>query len=197
MPSLRVSIDGTLVASVCTDGLDQLGAHVSGTRVEEELATLYVAGGSYPDGASSTYLIWVDSVQIKAGQEVAISLVPGEANSHRGKTIEELSTGEAPPPETDFEPHAKTYEQLRQMRPARGQYRLQFASSIGRSFVGQTAHDDHGFSLTVHWNSFHPERARISLDSYTLEALETRGPMNDHVEARLQVGDSAQLRVDA
>ena len=197
MPSMRVFVDGTLLASVCTDGLDSLGAHVSGTRVDDELATLYVAGGSYPEGRDSTYLIWVDSVAIQAGQEVAVFLVESEANSHHGKTIEELHSGDESSPETDFKPTAEMYKQLRQTPLVRDHYQLQFTSSIGKSFVGRTAPHDHGFSLTVHWNSHHPERARLSLHSYTLEALETSGPSTKHVETRLQVGDSAQLRVYA
>ena len=197
MPSLRVSVDGTLVASVCTEGLDSLGVHVSGTRVDDELAALYVAGGTYPEHGEPTYLIWVDSTPIKANQEVTVTLVESEANSHRGKTIEELQAGSTPTPDMDFKPTAEMYKQLRETPRIRDRFRLQFASSIGASFIGQTGPDNHGFSLTVHWNSMRPERARLSLHSYTLEALETRGPMDNYVEARLRVGDSAQLRVDA
>jgi hypothetical protein len=197
MPSLRVSVDGTLVASVCTEGLDSLGVHVGGTRVDDEVATLYVAGGTYPENDASTYLIWVDSAPIKAGQEVDVTLVENEANSHRGGTIEELQAGSSPPSDMGFKPTAEMYKQLRETPRVRNHFRLRFGSSIGESFVGETGPDNHGFSLTVHWNSFHPERARLSLHSYTLQALETRGPMDNYVEARLHVGDSAQLRVDA
>ena len=43
-------------------------------------------------------------------------------------------------------------------------------------------------SYTVLWNSSNPERARASPHSYTLNNLEARGPMNNHVEEKLYYG---------
>jgi len=196
MPSLRVSVNGSVVASVCTEGLDSLSARVSGTRIDEELATLDVAGGSYPKDAESTYLTWVD-LPLTAGQVVLVEFVESEPTSHRGKTIEELAVGEPPVSPVDFKPTAEMFEQLRQAPQVRDHFSFRLGSSIGQSFIGETGLNEHGFSFSVHWTSFHPERARLSLHSYTLEGLEKREPMIDYIEERMHVGNSVHFQLDA
>jgi hypothetical protein len=196
MPSLRVSVDGTVVASVCTDGYDSLSARVSGTRIDEELATLDVAGGSYPNDAESTYLTWIDST-LNPGQVVLVEFIESEPSTHKGKTIEELAVGEPPVSKVDFKPNAEMFEQLRRTPRTRDKFSLRLGSSFGQSFVGETGPDDHGFSFSVHWTSFHPERARLSLHSYTLDGLENHKPMNNYVEERMNVGNSVHFQLDA
>ena len=196
MPSLRVSVNGSVVASVCTEGLDSLSARVSGTRIDEELAALDVAGGSYPSDAESTYLTWVD-LPLAAGQVVLVEFVENEPTSHRGKTIEELAIGEPDVSPVDFKPTAEMFELLRQAPRVRDRFSFRLGSSFDQSFVGETGCNEHGFSFSVHWTSFHPERARLSLHSYTLDGLEKREPMTDYVEERMHVGNTVHFQLDA
>jgi hypothetical protein len=49
-------------------------------------------------------------------------------------------------------------------------FSFKFHSSAGTEYAGQTEPREQGFGFTVLWNSFHPERARVSLNSYTLES---------------------------
>lgn len=90
MPALSVTIDGVLIATVCTDGYDVLSVRAGGTRIDDHLANLDVAGGSYPENGEQTYLTWVNELYLQPGQVVTVSFLESASTSHAGKTIEEL-----------------------------------------------------------------------------------------------------------
>jgi hypothetical protein len=174
MPALRISIDGNEVATVCTDGYDVVNARVSGTRIDDEPATLGVSGTSQPENGESVYRTWVNELPLKPGQVVAVSLLESASTSHAGKTIEELFPEEDITEEADFTVTTEMFAELRAKPKLREKYSFLLKSSSGASFAGESKPDEHGFSFSVVWNSFHPERARISLHSYTLDSLENR-----------------------
>ena len=120
-----------------------------------------------------------------------------QPNLRAGKTIEELFTDEMPTTETDFKPTAEMYNELRTKPKLRDKFSFRLTSSAGASFVGDTAPDEHGFGFSVLWNSHHSERARVSLHSYTLEGLESHGPMNNHFEERINYGGSVRFELIA
>jgi hypothetical protein len=195
MPALSVSIDGNTIATVCTDGYDTLSIHAGGTRIDDDLANLDIAGGSYPKDGESTYLTWVNALPLQSGQVVIISFIESATSSHAGKTIEELFPDEEPIEMPDFKPTTEMFNELRAKPKLRDQFYFRLESSLGTSFVGETTPDEHGFGFTILWHSSHPERARVSLHSYTLESMEARGPTNYHVEERIHVGDSVRLEI--
>lgn len=197
MPALSVSVDGQHVATVSTEGLDSLSVGSRGTLVDEETATLEVAGGSYSESGDSTYLTWVSELHLRAGQVVSVSLLESAPSTLVGRTIEEMFPDELPSGQTDFKPTAEMYRELRARPKFREKYAFRLESSLGTKFAGETSPGEHGFGFSVHWNSFHPERARVSLHSYSLEDLETRGPMNKHVEERIHCGDSVRFELVA
>lgn len=65
MPALTVSIDGVTLATVSTEGYDVMSVRADGTRVDENLATLDLSGGSYPESGESTYLTWISDVPLQ------------------------------------------------------------------------------------------------------------------------------------
>lgn len=188
MPALSVSIDGVTLATVSTDGFDVMSVRASGTRIDDSLATLDLSGGSYPEIGESTYLTWINDVPLEIGQVVTVTFLEAASSSHPGKTIEELFPDEPPSTQTDFKPKAEMFAELRAMPVLRDRFFFQLDSSPGTTFTGETAPDAHGFSFTVLWNSSNPERARVSLHSYTLSDLEARGPTNNHAEEKLHYG---------
>lgn len=188
MPALRVSIDGATLATVSMDGYDVMSVRAGGTRIADGLATLDLSGGSYPEFGESTYLTWINEVPLQTGQVVTVTFLEAASSSHAGKTIEELFPDEQPSTQTDFKPTAEMFAELRAMPALRDRFSFRLVSSSGTNFAGETALDEHGFGLTVLWNSSNPERARVSLHSYTLNNLEARGPMNNHVEEKLHYG---------
>lgn len=197
MPALTVSIDGVTLATVSTDGYDVMSVRAGGTRVDENLATLDLSGGSYPESGDSTYLTWISDVPLQAGQVVTVAFLDAALTSRAGKTIEELFPDEPPSAQTDFKPTADMFAELRAMPTLRDKFSFRLVSSSGTNFAGETTPDEHGFGFTVLWNSHHPERARASLHSYTLNNLESHGPMNDHVDEKLHYGDWVQFELVA
>lgn len=96
MPALEISVGGVTVVTVNTDGLDVLGINVGGTQVDEELASLNVSGGSYPEGGQPLSLTWVASIPLWAGQKVSVVFLAQGLSTQPGKTIEELFPDEPP-----------------------------------------------------------------------------------------------------
>lgn len=197
MAAIAVSVDGIPVATVCTESYDVLTVRVGGTRIDDEFAELDVSGGTYPDQGESTYLTWVNSVALEPGQTIRIALLENGATSHPGKTIDELFPEEERATTSDFKPTPELFEEIRALPRLRAGYSFRFHATGGKSFTGQTAPEEHGFGFTVLWNSRHPERASVSLHSYTLDGLEQRGPMNDHVREHIHFGQEVSFELDA
>jgi hypothetical protein len=94
---------------------------------------------------------------------------------------------------SDFKPTAEIFSELRGKLKLRDKYLFRLKSSNGATFEGKTEPEDFGFALSVHWNWLRPERASVSLHSYTLESIEERGPVNNLFDGRLYFGDFVSL----
>lgn len=195
MPALEISVDGVAVVTVSTHGLNVLGINVGGTQIDEELASLNVSGGSYPEGGQPVSLTWVASTPLRACQHVSVAFHERGSSTQPGRTIEELFPDEPPVEQTDFTPAAEVFKELRAKPKLREKFHLQLVSSSGPSFVGETSAIEHGFGFSVLWSSFHPEAVRVSLHAYTLDSLESRGPFNKLFEEKLACGASVELHV--
>lgn len=195
MPALSVSVDGISIATVCMDGYDVVSVSVQGTRIDENLAHLEFSGGSHPENDESTHLTWISDLPLRAGQVVTVSFLENAVSSHAGKTIEELFPDEPAITQTDFRPTTEMFEELRVRPKLREKFAFRVVSSSGRVYSGRTKPDEHGFGFGVLWNSFHSERARASLHSYTLDSLEAREPFDYHFEERMKFGDSIQFEL--
>ena len=197
MPSISVSLDGEALVCVRTDGYDVMSVNVSGTRVDDEFAELYMSAGSYPDQGESTHLIWLNSMPIRPGQVVEVNLAEGGETSQAGKTIAELFPDEVSRDPIDFKATPEMFAELRARPSKRSRYLFGIKLSSGTSVSAQTAPDEHGFGFSVLWNSHRPERASVSFHSYTIESMEHQTPMKFHVQEHLHPGQSAVVKVDA
>lgn len=170
---------------------------VQGTCVEEEVAELMLTGGKYPEEGDSVYLTWINSHPLKAGDLVEVTLQDEGETSHDGKTLAELFPDEVESGErVDFTPTAELFAELRQRTQVRERFRFELQTSRGTTYVGETAEGEHGFGFTVLWNSHRPSRASLSLHSYTIDSLEHRSPMHDHVCEYIEPFTVVCLRVD-
>ena len=196
MPALRLHLDDKHLATVSTTGLDVLSIRVSGARTDEEFVSVDFSGGSYPDGGPATHLIWVDPLPIKPGQIITAEFIAEAQNSHRGLTLEELYPEESAFTDTDFTFKPAMLEALRKQPFTRAGYDLRIETSSGASHAGKTPSQDHGFACSLVWNSFHPERIGVSLHSYSIDDLESKGPLRHMLDERLTVGASMRLECD-
>jgi len=197
MATIVVSIDGTKLAAVCCDEYDVVSVGVHGTRVEPELATADMTASRYPEGGESTYLIWISDLALSPGQTVTVSFCEEGSSSGPGKTIEELYPDERPSDETDFTLTAQMVQELRARPRYRSSWAFELRASNGVSYTGRTGEGEHGFGFSVLWNHHRPERASVSLHSYTLESVEKRTPMHYYVRTHLEMGSSVDLVVAA
>jgi len=55
--ALAISLNNDELVTVVVDPLDLLDVHISGDRTRTDLASLTVAGGTYPEDRESSYLI--------------------------------------------------------------------------------------------------------------------------------------------
>jgi len=198
MPSLRLSLNGQCLAEVDVTGLDVLTVHVSGARVDAELANLTMTGGTYPKNVAPTFLIWLDdSTVLNEGDRVEVSFNVVGSTSHAGKTIDELFPEEAEAPDEtnilDLLP--QVIDELRAEPYGRAGYRFAMESPRAPRYEGATGEGDHGFGLSVLWDSSRPDRASASLHTYTLDDLEHRRPSQNRVYERLAIGDAVSLQV--
>jgi hypothetical protein len=198
MPTFTASLNGALLAQVCTDGFEVMSVSVQGTCVEEELAELLMTGGKYPEHGESIYLTWVNSVPLQAGDLVEVTIQDEGETSYAGKTLAELFPEEAEScEEMNFTPTPELFAELRARPRLRQGFRFQLETSRGTTYVGETSEPEHGFGFSVLWNSHRPRRASMSLHSYTIDSMEHRGPMRDHVREYLEPFTSVRFRVDA
>ncbi|MDR8027956.1 hypothetical protein KPA93_32545 [Burkholderia cenocepacia] len=116
-------------------------------------------------------------------------------SSHAGKTIDELYPDEPPAAQTDFAPTAEMFHELRAMPKVREKSVIDLSASSGASFHGETTAPEDSFALSILWDSTHPERARVSLHSNSLDNLEANGPLNYLFEGNMSYGDFVELRI--
>lgn len=198
MPTLATRVNGQLLAQVRTDGFDVLSVQLHGTRVDEVFAELEVNGGSYPDDGPSTYLTWVASAPVQPGDVVEVTIQAEGETLHAGKTIEELFPRQSNEglDREEFRSTSDMFAELRAKQQVRSGYSFALETSRGTRYTGRTSGDEHGFGLSVLWNSHRPTRANLSLHSYTIDSLEQRSHGRDHVNEYIEPFTSVRLRVD-
>lgn len=171
MPALSVFVDGRLMASVCTDGLDVLTVNVSGTKIDDRFATLDFAGGIYSKNGDSTHLIWLSELELDPGECVRVEVEANGSNSHPGKTIEELFPGPAEEKSGPMPSREQLIEEVKARKHLRSHFTVSVQSSSGANVVTEVKPDDHGFGASFLWNWMRPERVAASLHTYTLDHL--------------------------
>ncbi|WP_175957854.1 hypothetical protein [Burkholderia sp. BCC0405] len=97
--------------------------------------------------------------------------------------------------QTEFTPTAEMFQKLRAIPEVREKFTLDLKSSSGESFVGETFAGDHGFALSILWDFTHPERARVTLHSHSLDKLEAKGPLTYLFTESMKYGDFIELKI--
>jgi hypothetical protein len=191
-------VDGALMARVCTDGLDILSVHVSGTKIDETFATLHFSGGRYPSGGQFTHLVWLSELALQPGQRVRIEVSEQGDTTHSGKTLAELFPDEPVEEQHDPMPSREQLIDEVRLRPHhREHFTLALQSSSGHSTVAEVGADGHGFGASVFWSGIREERIRASLDTYSLEQLASGDKLTYHFQERLYPDAWVEIKIDA
>ena len=171
MPFLNVTLDGTTVATVDTNGRDIVTVRVGGSRDDDDFADLSVSGGVYAREGITEHIIWLDQLLLAVGQTVGVALLAEATPYGDGKTLEELypnsSSFEAP---TSLEREHLAAE-IRQLPLVREGFTMRLVTPDGSSTTHTTEPGDHGFGFNVLWNNMNPERASMSLNCYSIDTV--------------------------
>ena len=194
MPAFCVEIDSNHIVTVAADGFDVLRVGVSGVRIDEGPPHLEISAGKHPQDGEGSYLIWEDDLPVEPGQVVTISMLEDARTSRPGSTIEELYP-EGPEQVENPKTREELFLEIRSKRSQHESFGFHMETSRGFRFAGNTNANEHGFGFGVLWNSFHPEKARVSLHSYTLDSLEHESPMSYHAHEEMRCGDSVQFGI--
>jgi hypothetical protein len=193
MPFLSVSVDGVPVAAVGTDGRTAVSIRVGGTRVDEDYADLSVSGGIYGRESGTEHRIWVSCKPLGVGQVVEVGFLENGADSGVGQTIEELFPGAPVPKGPTAQANAEMFAEIRSATVLRDGYSLEYSSSEGIVTGIRTNPEEHGFGFSVLWTDHRPERVSVSLHSYSIDSVESRGPGRYHVRDKILVGETVRL----
>ena len=176
MPFLNVTVDGTAVATVDTNGRDIVTVRVGGSRDDEDFADLSVTGGIYDQSGTTEHRIWVDQMHLAAGQIIGVEFLTEASPRGEGKTIEELYPDlpeyRVPTPVD----RAELAAEIRQLPLVRDGFTLRLVGSDGVSATYATASEEHGFGFSVLWNRQRPDRISVSLSCYTIDSVATETP---------------------
>lgn len=197
MPSVAVEVDSTPVATIRCDEFHVVAIRVSSTRIEDTFATLEVTASTHPETGESTFLMWVHDYALQPGQVITVRLMEEGETTGEGKTIDDLYPDEDPGEHQEPKSEAEGFQELRAMPALRGGYTFTLNSPTHPSYSGATQPDEHGFSFNLLWNWLRPNRAGLSLSSYTIDSIEKRTPSREHSREYILAGQSATLRVDA
>ena len=165
--------------------------------MEDEFAELMMTGGKYPDEGDAVYLTWI-SQPLKSGDLVEVTIQDEGDTSHEGKTLAELFPDESETSEEmDFTPTPQVFAELRSKTRVREGFRFDLKTNRDTAYIGETAQAEHGFGFTVLWNRHRAGRANLSLHSYTIDGLEHRTSMHDHVREYIEPFTAVSFRVEA
>lgn len=192
-PGIKISLNGTELVTISSDGLNILTVRATGDRISPEFASLDVSGGQY-GGEDHTHLIWVPNCVLVPGDEIAVSLLEDATTSCLGKTIDELFPDDKEP-FGPWQPIEKLFQDIAQRPHLRERFSFVVTPPSGQSIHSETLSNDHSFGFSVTWVWLHPEQARVSLSSNTIEGIAKREGGSTHAEFRLHCGQRVEFRV--
>lgn len=197
MSALSIFLDNILLARVRTDGFEVLGVRAGGVRSDNEFADIDMSAGSYTDDQAKTHLIWINSQPISADQELRLEFADSGSNSHEGKTIEDLFPDEATGLVSGSPSATEILAEFWQRPPVRDGYSFDVRLPDGESVRSKSSPEDLGFGFSVLWNSYNPDKASVSLYTYTRENMEQSSPGTYHVRTHLQPGQGVSIKISA
>jgi hypothetical protein len=195
VPFLRISVDTKLVTTVATERRDFVTVRLGGTVVDDDYADLSVSAVVSASDRGPEHRTWIDQLPLTAGQCVDIDLVEEAIETDLGKSFGELYPNRSGSHLTTLIDKASAIADIRKCPALRTGYKFAFTSSAGKVEHFSTMAEDHGFSFGVLWTYRHPDRARVSLHSYTLASIENDLPGHYFVRDTVGLGAGVKFRL--
>lgn len=195
MTAMQIAVDDVAVAAVDLAHVDMFAVHLSGDLRRPGAGHLSCHGGTYPDGAPSTFRIWSDQALPGADHTVTVRLVetiPADQVTP-GKTLDELLPDEPRCERTDFTPTAAEQEALRSRPRVRTGFAWALRTSTGVDLAGRNGDDD-SFAFSVLWTADRPDQARVHGSTNDVENVIRREGGTRLYNGMLGVGDSVTFR---
>jgi hypothetical protein len=197
MPALRVEVDGCHAATIRCNDFHVVSARVSGSLVEEPFATVEMTASTHPNEGKSTYLIWLNEVEVRAGQAVTIHFLEDANTTGLSRTIVELYPNEPDVSSQPDKPLAECFRELRAKPNLRAGYTFAASTPGHSNYQGSTAPGEYSFSFHALWNWMRPARASVSLSSWTIDNVELNTPSREHIREYISPNQSATFCADA
>ena len=197
MPFLSVIVDGTAVATVDTKNRDIVTVRVGGSRDDDDFADLSVTGGIYDCDGTTEHRIWVDRMQLAAGQTVSVAFLAQANPFGEGKTIEELYPDLDESRLPSAVDRAELAAEIRQLPLVRDGFSLRLVSSDGTASTHATGPDEHGFGFNIMWNYRHPDRVAMSLTAYTIDSVAEEAPGRTLADRKIPLQGEIRLELVA
>jgi len=191
MPLISVKVDGFSIAAISTDGLEAVTINVGGACIEDEYADLTASGGIY-SGSTADHRIWVDHVALRAGQVVEVDFLElGTPNGDYRAAANPTRDPGDPIPSYGFD----LFAEARTAPRLRSGYRVRLTRNEGDPITLTTNSDDHGFGFHILWNKMRPGNVSVSLESYSLESVESETAGRGTFRERVKVGSNYRLEL--
>lgn len=194
MTGFRVKINGKELAAISNEGLNILTVQLHGDVIGSELAVIEIFGGHYEGDKADNHLIWVSDYEITSDDEVEIAFSESITTSYPGKTIEELYP-EAEKIMGPWQPMGELFQDLAKKPKLRQRFFFELIPPSGEAIYSSTSLEDYSFNLIIMWKWLHPDEAKVTLTSNSLEGIEKRTDGNKHAKMPLQFGEMIKLRV--
>jgi hypothetical protein len=193
MPLLRISLDGSPLVAIPTDGREFVGARIGGTHDDPDYADVSAWGGTYASHQSPDHRIWLENKTLSVGNCVEIELLASGDEVGTGILFESNDASNPPLGHSHEEELLKLAAELRTQPNVRERYGAIYSSSKIPKMEFETLPGEYGFGLNVLWNSLHPERVSVSLYAYSIDSMERQEAGRDAVREKLDVGQKCRL----
>lgn len=196
MPFLDVRCGNKHLASLPTDANNVVSVSIGGNVTEPGLASIHATAGMYEQSSESKHLIYLEDFAVSSADEVEISFVAESELRSEGKTISAIH-GSTKPQQDKWKSEADIFDDVRNRPKTREGYSFQLHRSGREVVVANTEPGIFSFNLYTLWDWKHPETARISLSSVTLDEIQTRKGGTTHAAFRINIGETIIFRVQA
>ncbi len=201
MPGFIVSINDDHLVTISTENLNVFSIRLHGDTKSQGFALLEASGGFYGDEKIKRHLIWLNEHEIFPDDEITIRFLDEVIPSHSGKTIKELY----PEEDKTVEPEGTIDEVFNDeefihdlVKKTKLRENFSFALELpsGELIRSSTDPSEYSFSYSILWNNLHPERARVSLSSNTLDSIFNKENGSYHLRVLLQLNQEVKLHVE-